>query len=151
MQAGSQYGQQHQVPFNVGSTGPRAAYGQFQGQVMGSQQVQHAQLPGQGFSYSSASGQSNTLPSVDSQRFGNQPAMGSQAYGSNDLASQLLLERLQQQSYSQAPQRNAGLDRFFNPMAFSSAQHARVPALPVSDMRAWSLCLFYHSTCACLL
>ncbi len=138
MQAGSQYGQQHQVPFNLGGAVPRASYGQFQGQVMGNQQLQH-QLSGQGLSYSSAGSQAGAHLSVDGQRFSNQQATGSQAYGNNDLASQMLLHRLQQQSYSQAPQQGAGLDRFFNPMAFNSAQNARVPAIPVSFDSTWQI------------
>ncbi len=129
VQASPQYGQQHQVPFNLGGALPRASFGQYQGPVMGNQQ---SHLPGQGYSYPSAGSQANAHLFADSQQFRNhqQPA-GSQAYGNNDLASQMLLQRLQQQSYSQAPQGGAGLDRFFNPLAFSNAQNARVPAIAV--------------------
>ncbi len=129
MQASSQYGQQHHVPFNLGGALPRASFGQYQGPVMGNQQ---SHLPGQGYSYPSAGSQANAHLFADSQQFRNQQPAGSQAYGNNDLASQMLLQRLQQQSYSQAPQGGAGLDRFFNPSAFSNAQNARVPAIPVS-------------------
>jgi len=132
MQASSHYGQQHQVPFNLGGALPRASFGQYQGPVMGNQQLQHSHLPGQGFSYSSAGSQANAHLFADSQQFRNQQPAGSQAYGNHDLASQMLLQRLQQQSYSQAPQGGAGLDRFFNPLAFSNAQNAHVPAIPVS-------------------
>ena len=132
MQASSHYGQQHQVPFNLGGALPRASFGQYQGPAMGNQQLQQPHLPGQGFSYPSAGSQANAHLFVDSQQFRNQQPAGSQAYGNNDLASQMLLQRLQQQSYSQAPQGGAGLDRFFNPSAFSNAQNARVPAIPVS-------------------
>ncbi len=99
---------------------------------MGNQQPQQSHIPGQGFSYPSAGSQANAHLFADSQQLRNhqQPA-GSQTYGNNDLASQMLLQRLQQQSYSQAPQGGTGLDRFFNPLAFSNAQNARVPAIPV--------------------
>ncbi|KAL0042518.1 hypothetical protein WJX79_002196 [Trebouxia sp. C0005] len=128
VQASSHYGQQHQVPFNLGGALPRAPFGQYQGPVMGNQQ---SHLPGQGFSYPSAGSQANAHLFADSQQFrSHQQPAGSQGYGNNDLASQMLLQRLQQQSYSQAPQGGAGLDRFFNPLAFSNAQNARVPAIP---------------------
>ncbi|DBA93794.1 TPA: hypothetical protein ACH3X3_013849 [Trebouxia sp. C0006] len=130
VQASSHYGQQHQVPFNLGGALPRASFGQYQGPAMGNQQLQQPHLPGQGFSYPSAGSQANAHLFADSQQFRNQQPAGSQAYGNNDLASQMLLQRLQQQSYSQAPQGGAGLDRFFNPSAFSNAQNARVPAIP---------------------
>lgn len=131
VQTSSHYGQQHQLPFNLGGALPRASFGQYQGPAMGNQQQPH--LPGQGFSYPSAGSQANAHLFADSQHFRSQQPAGSQAYGSNDLASQMLLQRLQQQSYSQvpAPQGGAGLDRFFNPSAFSNAQNARVPAIPV--------------------
>ncbi|KAL0040376.1 hypothetical protein WJX77_005316 [Trebouxia sp. C0004] len=129
VQASSHYGQQHQVPFNLGGALPRASLGQYQGPVMGNQQLQQSHLPGEGFSYPSAGIQANHLL-ADSQQFRNPQPAGSQAYGNNDLASQMLLQRLQQQSYSQAPQGGAGLDRFFNPLAFSNAQNGRVPAIP---------------------
>lgn len=130
VQASSHYGQQHQVPFNLGSALPRASFGQYQGPVMGNQQLHQSHLPSQGFSYPSAGSQANAHLFADSQQFQNQQPAGSQAYGNNDLASQLLLQRLQQQSYGQAPQGGAGLDRFFNPLAFTNAQNARVPAIP---------------------
>ena len=132
LQASSHYGQQHQLPFNLGGAPPRASFGQYQRPVMGNQQLQQSHLPGQGFSYPTAGSQANAHLFADSQQFQNQQPAGSQAYGNNDLASQMLLQRLQQQSYSQAPHGGAGLDRFFNPLAFSNAQHAHVPAIPVS-------------------
>lgn len=132
LQASSHYGQQHQLPFNLGGAAPRASFGQYQGPVMGNQQLQQTHLPGHGFSYPTAGSQANAQLFADSQQFRNQQPAGSQAYGNNDLASQMLLQRLQQQSYSQAPHGGAGLDRFFNPLAFSNAQNAHVPAIPVS-------------------
>lgn len=145
LQAGSQYGQQHQVPFSLGGA-PRASFGQYQRQVSSNQPLQQSQLPGQGYSYSSAGSHGNAHLFADSQPLRNQQPPGSQAYGNSDLASQMLVQRLQQQSYNQAPQRGAGLDRFFNPAAFGNAQNARVPVLPVSPA---SVCeRFLLTSCA---
>ena len=110
---------------------PRTAYGQIHSQVSGQQHAHHLQVPGQSFSYSLSS-QANSHLGMDGQQYSSRPSPASQAYGNNDLASQMLLQRLQQQSYSQPPQRGAGLDRFFNPTAYSSSEHAHVPPVPVS-------------------
>lgn len=127
-----QYTQQHQLPVNLGGPLPRTAYGQIQGQGSGQQHAQHPQASGQSFPYSLGS-QANAHFGMDGQQYGTRPAPASQAYGNNVLASQMLLQRLQQQSYSQPPQRGAGLDRFFNPTAFNNSQHAHAPPVPVSS------------------
>ena len=132
LQAAQQYGQQHQLPGNLGGAMPRTAYGQVHSQVSGQQHAHHSQVPGQSFPYSLSS-QANSHLGMDGQQYSSRPAPAGQAYGNNELASQMLLQRLQQQqSYSQPPQRGAGLDRFFNPRAYNSSQHAHVPPLPVS-------------------
>lgn len=110
---------------------PRTAYGQIHSQVSGQQHAHHWQVPGQSFPYSLSS-QANSHLGMDGQQYSSHPSPASQAYGNNDLASQMLLQRLQQQSYSQPPQRGAGLDRFVNPTAYNSSQHAPVPPVPVS-------------------
>ena len=147
LQAGSQYGQQHQVPFSLGGA-PRASFGQYQRQVSGNQPLQQSQLPGQGYSYSSAGSHGSAHLFADSQPLRNQQPTGSQAYGNRDLASQMLLQRLQQQSYNQAPQRGAGLDRFFNPAAFGNAHTARAPVLPVSAASVCEICCLLAVPCA---
>lgn len=127
--AALQYWRQHQLPVNLGGARPGTAYGQIQSQVSGLQHAHHSQVPGESFPYSLSS-QGNTHLGMDRQQYSSRPAPASQAYGNSVLASQTLLQRLQQQSYSQPPQRGAGLDRFFNPTGFSSSQHA--PPVPVS-------------------
>ena len=107
---------------------PRTAYGQVHSQQ---QHAHHSQVPGQNFTYSRSS-QANSHLGMDGQQYSSHPTPASQAYGNNDLASQMLLQRLQQQSYNQPSQRGAGLDRFFNPTAYNSSQHAHVPPVPVS-------------------
>ncbi|KAL3144278.1 hypothetical protein ABBQ32_004044 [Trebouxia sp. C0010 RCD-2024] len=124
-----QYWQQHQLPVNLGRVRPGTAYGQIQSQGSGPQHALHSQVPGESFPYSLSS-QGNTHLGMDRQQFSSRPAPASQAYGNNVLASQTLLQQLQQQSYSQPPQRGAGLDRFFNPAGFSRSQHA--PPVPAS-------------------
>ena len=132
LQAASQYGQQHQLPFNLGGAMPQTAYGQAQGQALRQQHVHQAQIPSHSFSHPLGS-QANAHIGIDGQQYSSQRAPSNQMYGSSDLASQMLLQRLQQQqSYNQASQRGAGLDRFFNPTAFNASQAAHVPALPVS-------------------
>lgn len=132
LQAAQQYGQQHQLPANLGGAMPRTAYGHLHSQgLSGQQHAHHSQVPGQSFPYSLTS-QANSQLGMDGQQYSGHPKPGSQPYANNDLASQMLLQRLQQQSYSQPPQRGAGLDRFFNPTAYNSSQHAHVPPVPVS-------------------
>ena len=129
LQAAPQYGQQHQLPAHLGGAMPRTAYGQIHSQVSGQQHAHQSQLPGQSFPYSLSS-QANSHVGMDGQQYSSRPTPAS--HGNNDLASQMLLQRLQQQSYSQPPQRGVGLDRFFNPTAYNSSQHAHVPPVPVS-------------------
>lgn len=110
---------------------PQTAYGQAHTQTLG----QHHQ-PSHSFSHPLGS-QANARLAVDGQQYSSQRAPSNQAYGSSDLASQMLLQRLQQQSYNQASQRGAGLDRFFNPMAFNTSQAGHAPSLPVSICLIW--------------
>ena len=132
LQAAPQYGQQHQLPANLGGGAmPRTAYGQIQSQVSGQQHAHHSQVPSHSFPYS-LSNQSNAHLGMVGQQYSSRPAPASQACGNNDFASRMLLQRLQQQSYSQPPQRSAGLDRFFNPTAFNSnLPNTHVPPVPV--------------------
>lgn len=133
LQAPAQFPQQHQLPFNLGSAAPHQSYpAQYPA-------LQNLGLPGQGLQTLGNSVAAHT--SLGSAAYGehHQRPLGNQQsfpqnFTSQDLATQLHLQRLQaqQRSYAQPQQQNVDLNKLFAPRAFGHAPAPATPAAPVS-------------------
>lgn len=132
MQASPQYPQQHQLPFNLGSGLPHQSY-PAQYQALQNLGLPAHALPSLGNPASHTSLGNSAFSEHHQRSIGSQQTLP-QTCGSQDLATQLHLQRLQsrQRAYAQAQQQSIDINKLFAPRPFGHAPATTMSAVPVS-------------------